>query len=501
MASESYYLHDKDMLAAIPPQGFLRDYVDWGMATNDAPAAFHVAMGLALLSMACPAMMYIPSFGRRTYGNMYVLVVGDSGSRKSTALDMAVDLYREMQPNAIGQQLGSYEGLVALLNATPKALVPESEMSRFFKQARGDGFLASLKYGYMEAYDAVGMSRRTSKVNLTGRQDLRLTLCGAIATHLLEDNVDPTDLTGGFLSRFVIAVGERTHTKVNMVDTQGLRERLKVHLKHVEATAFSCELLMSPEAVAVHADWIRQTDPLLSNRRNRRTTSFWERAGAMARKIALLLALDEHAQRYPWGVTWAQDAERYGMPKRIEVSGQAFVFATKLAGLYLNSQAAFAEDLAVTAPGKSRKRVLSAIPHPDDSSIGVALGTITRATEMDNSMALKWLATLEDQGLIEKIMWGGSGPVGQRVTYLRTVNVPGEDPAMRALFPEGIPTERPTPSVILGGPVQADGNRPGEYTGYVPPVQTPTPAGVQAPFVVPPAPPPPIWPEDGHLPR
>lgn len=487
--SLSYFVPDSKVLSVLPARGFLRDYVTWGMATTDAPAVYHVAIGLTLLSSVCPAMTYILSFGGRTYGHLFVMLVGDSGSRKSTALEYGVSMLRRDHPNTIGMQLGSYEGLVAQCADSPKTYVPESEMSRFLKQAKGDGFLASLKYGYMEAYDAVGLSRKTAKVSVKGREDIRVTLAGAVATHLLEDLVDPTDLTGGFLSRFIIALGERDRTSVDLVDTSVTKEQLTDRLKHIEDVSFVCPIEMTDQAKAIHADWIRRTDPVLQRQQGKRTTSFMERAGAMSRKIGMLLALDEHAQRYQIGTSWGLHGSMF--PKSIELSGETFLHAAQIAEMFLMSQAAFAEDLAVTSPGKARKRVLAAIPWPADDPMGVPLGTITYQTEMDNATAQRWLLTLEDQGFIEKVAYAGGSGSGMRVTYHRRTLIPGRDPAKDIMFPEGIPASAPAKVTVGPRPelaMAAQGPQ-GPQQNY---------AANNGPVMIniPPPPPLPQWPED-----
>lgn len=71
-------------------QGFLHSYMAWLTAATDAPEAFHLATGLSILSTVLGLRWKVEHRDLNNLtSNLFMLLIGDSGQRKSTALQPA----------------------------------------------------------------------------------------------------------------------------------------------------------------------------------------------------------------------------------------------------------------------------------------------------------------------------------------------------------------------------------------------------------------------------
>lgn len=77
------------------PYNFLRDYLAYN-GSNEAPRNFHIFSALVVIAAAMTKRIYVNSGFYRTYPNLYVGLIGSMGSRKSTAKDLAKDLFYDV---------------------------------------------------------------------------------------------------------------------------------------------------------------------------------------------------------------------------------------------------------------------------------------------------------------------------------------------------------------------------------------------------------------------
>lgn len=96
-------------------KNFLDNYMLYS-ASNEAPATYHFWAGLSALSHLIGARVYTHLGGRLTfYPNMYILLVGEPGFMKSTALYQARDLVETIPYIAQAPASTSKEGIVKLM--------------------------------------------------------------------------------------------------------------------------------------------------------------------------------------------------------------------------------------------------------------------------------------------------------------------------------------------------------------------------------------------------
>lgn len=210
---------DQRVLAAVPTRGFTRLYVDYGRAKNPAlPVIFHLGAAYALLSALVPydPRIAIPDTDRPT--SLWLMLVGGSGSGKSSAHNIARGILEEARGEAPLAMPGTAEGIYTAANKvrTTDPEDPEGARQiatlRFWEDDLGgmlassnrkQSFAGSLRAALLQFYD--GQSR---KVMLASKvYDIPRTRTGVfvgVTPAQLTRDTDASEWETGFFSRFLM---------------------------------------------------------------------------------------------------------------------------------------------------------------------------------------------------------------------------------------------------------------------------------------------------------
>ena len=219
---------------ALVPGSFLYKYVLWGMKQTDAPVAFHLACALSLGgAIAPPEMCVRPGRGVPIYAPMWHLIVAKSGiGRKSTCIRLQNQVLRAVEPNLMGHQPDSAEGMAESLAQQPTQLLSYSEFGELLAKSRAGTRLEGLRLLWTALYDCQPYQRRLSK-STTLIEHPRLSLLGGISEPYLARYTTDEDWTGGFFSRMCVWVAASEHIPPEEGATEAEFDDLVLHLKRV----------------------------------------------------------------------------------------------------------------------------------------------------------------------------------------------------------------------------------------------------------------------------
>lgn len=215
----------------VPASGFFLEYLQWVQRLTDAPPVYHIASALSVMSATCSrwaeGRFEVQSLDGTTLSSVYptslwVLVVGPSGDRKSTAMDYAMSVGSKSGAiNDISAISGSPEATFDLVSKKPDVFFYHSEGSTLFAQLQasywlqGQGFLCDLYDGREDPpYKRILTGKRSKKDPTPTTIEIvitkpRVTILVGIAPDLL-DQARKSDWTGGLIGRMLLIYGERT---------------------------------------------------------------------------------------------------------------------------------------------------------------------------------------------------------------------------------------------------------------------------------------------------
>ena len=350
---------EADAIAAVPPDGWIHDYMVHAIKQTTAPAAYHLAVGLSALAVSTP-ISYQHRYAGSLYGNLYVLLVGRSGEdQKSTALAIGRDIIRTADEALIGHQPGSWEGLIDALADNPRQIIRYSEFGSFLSKAqRRGGYFEPLKALLTDLWDCTPQARVKANGNGTSVPTPRLSIMAACSLPYLERHTEPHDWTGGFLGRWAVMYAKRERTDPDPVGdpsaipvlAAGIQRRAQIQ------QAGPC-LGLSPKAKQKWCEWFYELDkrPMPDIIAGAKT-----RAPTIARKAAMLYAWDfgEPLDGQPW-----------------HLGEHHLEYAMRFAELHLKSVAGLATQLAEHPDAAMRRKILDTIPPGGVKSLGQILRT------------------------------------------------------------------------------------------------------------------------------
>lgn len=364
----------------------MRAYVMHAMRRSDAPAAFHLGTGLAVLAAAAPPSLGLPWPPSTMRGNFWALLAGPSGDRKSAAISIGADMLREADPRVCsGETPGSPEGLASMLRDSPRRIITYSEFGTFLAQTE-KGQAAPLRETFTHLYDSPAETTMTYRAKQVTISEPRLSILAGSSPAYLARYTQPADWEGGFLSRFLcLAAKQERSIAIPPMDWQPEFARC-VEMLRVRSSTGAEQMGtcggFAPTAAVKWADWYADQ---LRQRVPDRIHGALKRTQNVALKVALLYSFDLGLSRCGKGSIWLIDET---------VLEPAF----KVADLHLKSIRYLCDHIAEDDEMRRRQAVLRAI-----ASGAGTLGDIMLQSRLLKRRATEIIETLEIERTVRKV--------------------------------------------------------------------------------------------------
>lgn len=388
--------------------GFFETFCQYGYARMDAPLMYHVGNALSLLSCVTPPTICIPDApGQKLIANFYTLILGKQGyDRKSTSVNMALDMLADAAPGRLGSDPGSGEGLISSLAEQPQQLLGWDEWGDFLARTqsrRGGNYQSDIKPKLLKAFDGTTLSRSLSRRKVIA-ENPRLAITAAVNPSLLARHSEWSDFRGGFFSRFFFCYAQRERRMARGSAFPQVRQWCVDWLKAVAEAPpddfHPCDGI-SDEAMDMWEPYSIAIEETVG-------ASDEDLCGSVARgpTIALKIALLIHMGR-------GDGAKLAGQYKPWCIEPDVMEVAIELANRSFQGAVCIYAGLAGSQDMQDRKAVLDAIPPK-----WVDLGRVLKDARMLKRRGMQIIETLLEEGSIEASY--SQGPRGMQAMY-RTV--------------------------------------------------------------------------------
>jgi hypothetical protein len=286
------------------PDSMLGGYVEYARQITDAPLAFHVGGGLAMMAGAIGSNIYWRGGGHREqWPNLFLLLLAPSGIfRKSTSVDLPTNLLAAACSGSILDREFSPEQFIRNLAEQPTSLLKESEFSSLLERMKSS-YMQGMKQRLTDLYDCQDSYDRVIRgANGTGER-IRivrpsLSILAASTLDWLVESLTETDMRSGFMPRFLfIAPSEKEpeppggywatgDSRVSAAIIRGLSGLSRMRRAQVSFKPAHRRIVEWTEAHAVHADTGDAPEELLG---------LYSRLGHHLAKLCTLLTVSEDA--------------------------------------------------------------------------------------------------------------------------------------------------------------------------------------------------------------
>ena len=205
---------EREALAREP--SFIERYVDWAKQVGDAAIQYHEAGAFTALSTLLAGSVRLLTRYGSIQPNLWFMILADTTlTRKSTAMDLAMDIVLEIDPDLLLATDGSVEGFMQALSTRPGrvSLFLRDEFTGFMEQMSRKDYMSGMKEFLTKMYDGRTQKRLLRKEEIVIRDPRVILFAGGIKTKM-QRIVDTEDIESGFLPRFVFITAESDPSKV-----------------------------------------------------------------------------------------------------------------------------------------------------------------------------------------------------------------------------------------------------------------------------------------------
>jgi hypothetical protein len=368
---------------------FVRTYVSWAYHRTDAPLVFALPAALNLLSTNAPIQLCAFN-GGRIHANTWGMIVGLSGwGRKTTAVEMAMDVQRGVDSTKIGSEPASPEALDLSLSEYPQQSLYYEEMGDFLARSH-DGYYRAIREKLTKSYDCPPINKRSAKAKIEVPNP-RLSILGGVTPSYLETWTNENDWQGGFLGRWAVFYGQVERFYPRPQPAHELYEWLVARMQQLAQHPAGPCAGMTPGAAALWDTWSLQM------RNSSINAAPWvasasARTGAVALKAAILLAHDaQRTSEAPW---WLDE--------------ECVNAGIAIAQVHFRSLCYIVNELSGSKYGRERRNVIRAMDRTDERRLTLRKILNRTSPRLEKRDLARVLETLIEDGTVYKASVGGA---------------------------------------------------------------------------------------------
>jgi hypothetical protein len=178
-------------------------------SSTEAADEFHYVALLTVLGAALGRTVSV-SCGRPLHPNIYAMLIGPSGDRKSTAAEMAMNLLRRVAPDvSLLNGVGSQEGLMERMAGADtgqglhcRTLLFVDEVAALLKKGRRESSGSLLEF-ITEIFHSPDFKTHFTRSKAIHLDNPTLSILSASTPAWLEAALEEEDILGGFANRFI----------------------------------------------------------------------------------------------------------------------------------------------------------------------------------------------------------------------------------------------------------------------------------------------------------
>jgi hypothetical protein len=209
---------EKEHLASLVGKApdFVSDYIAWAKTLGDAAPQYHQAGAFVILSSLLGGSVRLPTSFGTMKPNLWFMILADTTlTRKSTAMDIAMDLIEEVDSGAILATDGSIEGLMGSLSTRPgqPSVFLRDEFSGLLESITKKDYYAGMAETLTKLYDGKMQKRVLKKEVIEVKDPVLILFAGGIRSKVCS-LLTVENISSGFVPRFVFITAESDVSKV-----------------------------------------------------------------------------------------------------------------------------------------------------------------------------------------------------------------------------------------------------------------------------------------------
>lgn len=207
---------EEEELVLSSEETFVERYQTWAKKLGDAAPQYHQAGAFIALSSLLAGAVRLPTSFGSIIPNLWFMILADTTlTRKSTAMDLAMDLVNEVDDDVLLATDGSLEGMMTSLAARSSrpSVFLRDEFSGLLEAMTKKDYMAGFAETLTKLYDGKPLKRVLRKEVVEVRSPILILFAGGIkekvCTLLTYEQV-----SSGFMPRFIFVTAESDPTRI-----------------------------------------------------------------------------------------------------------------------------------------------------------------------------------------------------------------------------------------------------------------------------------------------
>jgi hypothetical protein len=207
---------EEEELVASSEETFVERYQTWAKNLGDAAPQYHQAGAFIALSSLLAGAVRLPTSFGSIIPNLWFMILADTTlTRKSTAMDLAMDLTAEVDDDVLLATDGSLEGMMTSLAARSSrpSVFFRDEFSGLLEAMTRKDYMAGFAETLTKLYDGKPMKRLLRKEVVEVRSPILILFAGGIREKVCS-LLTYEQVSSGFMPRFVFITAESDPTRI-----------------------------------------------------------------------------------------------------------------------------------------------------------------------------------------------------------------------------------------------------------------------------------------------
>lgn len=315
IAKQIELLTDEELRQTDNRDTFLERYIAWASQLGDAAPQYHQAGAFVALSSTLAGRVRLPTSFGTLIPNLWFMILADTTlTRKSTAMDIAMDLLEEVDEDVLLATDGSLEGLLQALQGRPgrPSVFLRDEFSGLLEMMTKRDYYAGMAEMLTKLYDGKTQKRILRKETIEVREPVLIVFAGGIRNRV-QALLTQEHVSSGFIPRFVFVTAESDTARIrplgpptprDMGNRNVLLSELADMIAHYHVEVGKHEV-KKWDAVLTTQAWARynklESDFMqsgLDSERPDMMTPMFDRLAKSTLKAAILLAASRQREEY-----------------------------------------------------------------------------------------------------------------------------------------------------------------------------------------------------------
>lgn len=299
---------DEEERQAAQQNTFLERYIAWASGLGDAAPQYHQAGAFVALSSILAGHVRLPTSFGTIIPNLWFMILADTTlTRKSTAMDIAMDLVNDVDDDVLLATDGSLEGMMQQLQGRPgrASVFLRDEFAGLLEMMTKRDYYAGMAEMLTKLYDGKIQKRILRRETVEVREPVLIIFAGGIRNRV-QGLLTQEHVSSGFIPRFVFITAESNTdrlrplgppTEIDMSNRDMLVRELASLMSHYHVEDGDRRTTKKFQAVLTTDAWARynklESDMLkagLASERPDMMTPMFDRLAKSTLKAALLIA-------------------------------------------------------------------------------------------------------------------------------------------------------------------------------------------------------------------